>query len=99
MKRPAILVLILLALAGAYAFATRGESRAPRTATGLDDIKRQVVTDAIAQYDIAKRNGSAMDRCTQASAVKAAVMQAQDEAGFVRWKKVEGEECAALTAP
>lgn len=97
MNRTAALVLILAALGGVFLYLTRSErpSAAASVAGNLDAIHRKVMDDAIAQYDITKRNGSAMDRCGQAGFVKAAALQAQDEATFARWKAVETADCAA----
>lgn len=103
----AVLGLVFVGLVVVYVVVTSGSKPSAAVANpigavadlGMDSIKRKVVEDAIAQYDIAKRNGSAMDRCAHASGVKAAVMQAQDEPGFVRWKKIEGEDCAAAGVP
>lgn len=61
----------------------------------LQDIKDQVAVDSIKQYGIAQRNGSAVDRCVQAGAVSAALLLAQDEENYRKWKAVEESDCAS----
>jgi len=62
---------------------------------GYKGVEKSVADDAIAQYGIAKRNGSAMDRCVQAGMVTAALLQSQEEAKYREWKDVENADCAA----
>jgi len=65
----------------------------------MGKIEQQVAADSIAQYEIAKRSGSAMDACVHAGATAAAFLQAKDEAGFARWKATEKADCAAAGLP
>ncbi len=58
----------------------------------VDKIENQVAADAVKQYEIAKKNGSAMDAYLQASMVAAAFLQANDEENYKKWKKIEEEE-------
>jgi hypothetical protein len=60
----------------------------------MQDIQNKVAADAVVQYGIAQRNGSAMDACVQAGLVAAAYLQAQDEANYQRWKLTEKADCA-----
>lgn len=60
----------------------------------LKNIQNQVATDSVAQYGIASRNGSAIDRCVQAGMVSAAFLQAQDEKNYQKWKTIEKNDCA-----
>lgn len=48
----------------------------------------------MAQYGIAKRNGSDIDACVQAGMVAAAYLQAENEAGYQVWKQTEKADCA-----
>lgn len=48
----------------------------------LDKIENQVALDAVNQYKIVKRNGSAIEIHTQASLVAAAFLQANDEDNY-----------------
>lgn len=67
---------------------------------GLDDqvksemqrVENQVAIDAVAQYDIAKKNGSAMDAYVAAGFVSAAYLQAKDEENYKKWKAIETTE-------
>lgn len=60
--------------------------------TEMEKIENQVAEDAISQYEIAKRAGSAMDAYVQAGIVAAAFLQAEDEINYKKWKKIEEEE-------
>jgi len=62
-------------------------------------IERQVAEDAVKQYDIAKRSGSAMDAYVHAGLVCAAYLQAKDEPNYQKWKKIEAEEARRAGMP
>ena len=62
---------------------------------GMQNIYDQVATDAVDQYNIAKRQGDEIQICVQASLVSAAYLQAEDEPNYRRWKAVEDVDCAA----
>ena len=68
-------------------------------ANELDKIEQQVAADSVKQYEIAKRNGSAMDAYVQASLVAAAYLQANDEPNYKKWKAIEKEEAANAGMP
>jgi len=55
-------------------------------------IENEVAADSVRQYEIAKRNGSALDAYSAASLVVAAYLQANDEPNYQKWKKIEEEE-------
>jgi len=65
----------------------------------LDRAKEQVATDAIAQYRIVRDHGTAIDRCVQAGMVSAALLQANKEADYARWKTIEAADCEAAGMP
>lgn len=65
----------------------------------LQQIKNQVADDSVKQYEIAKRNGSAMDAYVQASLVAAAYLQANDEANYGKWKAIERQEASRAGMP
>jgi len=65
----------------------------------MSKIHQQVADDAVAQYGIAKRSGDKMQACVQAGFVKAAYLQAKDEANFNKWGKTESADCAAAGLP
>ena len=58
----------------------------------MNRIEQQVAADAVKQYEIAKRSGSAMDAYVHAGLVAAAYLQAKDEANYQKWKRIEEEE-------
>jgi 4-amino-4-deoxy-L-arabinose transferase-like glycosyltransferase len=60
-----------------------------QTNASLEEIHKQVARDAMKQYEITMRNGSAMDRYVQASMVAAAFLQAKDEVNYKAWKSIE----------
>lgn len=63
-----------------------------QAAKDLQQIEQQVADDAVKQYEIAKRSGSAMDAYIHASLVAAAYLQAKDEASYKKWKEIEKQE-------
>lgn len=65
----------------------------------MSDIYGQVAKDAITQYEIARREGDAMQICSQASMVVAAVLQPKDEPAYKRWKKIEADDCRRAGVP
>lgn len=64
----------------------------------LQEIESQVAQDLILEYQMAKRNGSAVDACVHAGLVAAAFLQANDEANYRKWKGIETEECRKADA-
>jgi hypothetical protein len=81
----------MVAAGGWYYFGGGLEQQADRT---LQDIHNKVAADAVAQYGIAQRNGSAMDTCVQAGLVAASFLQAKDEANYQQWKQTEKADCS-----
>lgn len=61
----------------------------------MDNIHNKVADDMVAQYDIAKKQGDAMQTCVQAGMVSAAYLQAKDEAKYNEWKAIEKTDCKA----
>ncbi len=59
----------------------------------MGDVQKQVANDAVAQYEIAKRNNDPVQVCVQAGMVAAAFLQAKDEPNFNKWKAVEKADC------
>ena len=57
-------------------------------------INNKVADDSIKQYEIVKRNGSAMESCVHAGFVAAAYIQAKDEANYKIWHDIEISDCA-----
>lgn len=65
----------------------------------LRDIENQVAEDAVAQYEMVDRHGSAIDRCVQAGLVSAAYLQAKNEEQYQFWKTIENLNCANAGMP
>jgi len=65
----------------------------------MDDIEAQVAEDSVKKYQIAKRNGNAIDAYVAAGIVCAAYLQAEDEASYRKWKKIEAEEAQRAGMP
>lgn len=63
-----------------------------QTQKELNKIENQVAKDVEKQYQIAKKNGTAMDAYVQAGIVAAAYLQANDEKNYKKWKKIESQE-------
>jgi hypothetical protein len=68
-------------------------------ATMLRKIEEQVAIDALAQYQIVARHGSAVDRCVHAGLVSAALVQAKKEEEYKQWKMQETADCRAAGMP
>ncbi|MBT3278392.1 MAG: hypothetical protein HN370_03355 [Phycisphaerales bacterium] len=62
-------------------------------------VEQQVASDMIKQYDIAKKNGTAIDAYVQASMVAAAFLQAEDETNYIKWKQIEKQEAKRAGMP
>ena len=65
----------------------------------MQSIERQVAENAVKEYGIVNRNGTAMDRCVHAGLVSAAWVQAKDESNYARWKAIETADCKAAGMP
>lgn len=66
---------------------------APSTAGRLDQIHAKVAQDAVREFEIAEKHGTAIDRCVQAGAVTAAFLQAKNETAYADWKRIEVLAC------
>lgn len=60
----------------------------------IEDINRQVAEDAVKQYEMVERHGSAIDLCVQAGLVSAAYLQAKNDEQYRHWKVIEDVRCA-----
>jgi hypothetical protein len=70
-----------------------------QTANEMQKIENQVATDAVSQYEIAKREGNAIQVCVHAGLVSAAYLQAKDEPNYQKWKKIENDDCRRAGVP
>lgn len=59
-------------------------------------LQDNVAQDLIEQYEIAKRQGNAMDTCTHAGAVAMTYLSAKDEANYAKWTATQEADCAAV---
>lgn len=69
------------------------EAKKNPTRYGMDKIYYQVVQDSIDQYNIAKKQGDAMQICVQAGLVSAAYLQAKNQEKYDEWKSIEKADC------
>ena len=92
----AVLSVILI---GALAWFFFGGGLDQQAAKGMDDIYAKVAQDAVDQYNIAARSGTAMDRCVHAGMVAAAYIQAKDNSSYAAWKQTEKVDCKAAGVP
>jgi hypothetical protein len=65
----------------------------------VQDINKQVATDTVQRYEIAKRRGAPMDVCMHAGLAAASFLQAKDEPNYRKWKQIESADCAAAGMP
>lgn len=65
----------------------------------MDNIHEQVASDAIEQYEIAKRGGDTIQICVHAGMVAAAFMQAKDEGNYRSWLSRQNRDCEAAGMP
>lgn len=59
----------------------------------MQNISDKVASDAVDQYNMAKRQGDKTQICVQAGFVSAAYLQAKDETNYTKWKSVEKSDC------
>lgn len=92
-KALAIVALIFISI-GIFGWMTI--SQIPTTMHG---IHQQVADDAVRQYEIAKRNGTAIDAYVAAEMVAAAYLQAKDEPNYQKWKRIVAAEADRAGMP
>jgi hypothetical protein len=59
----------------------------------------QVVSEQVAEYNMAVRAGSRTDRCVQAGFVASAYNQTSDQANYQKWVNIRRNECQAAGLP
>jgi hypothetical protein len=91
--------VVAVLVIGALAWFFFGGGLEKMTGDEMGKIESQVAEDAAKQYEIAKRNGTAMDRCVHAGLTAAAYIQAKNETEYARWKQVEKGDCATAGVP
>ena len=82
-----------LLIAGIAAWWFVGGGFDSQVASDLSEIEGQVATDAVNQYNIAKRQGDPVQICVQAGMVSAAYLQAKDESNYQAWTRTEAQDC------
>ena len=60
----------------------------------MHSIQDKVASDAVEQYRMVEKSGSAIDKCVQAGMVSAAYLQAKNEEDYSSWKSIERLNCA-----
>jgi hypothetical protein len=85
--------VVSLLIVGAFVWFFYGGGAEREAAAHLDDVERTMASDAAAQYEIAKRHGSAMDACIAARHLSAAYLRAKEEAKYAAAKQVEHADC------
>lgn len=85
-------VLVLVLVIGAT-FIFINISSDTSTSTSMQKIEDQVATDAVNQYNIAKKSSDPIQICVQAGLVAAAYLQAKDESNYLAWKETEKADC------
>jgi hypothetical protein len=85
--------MVVVVVVVAWMYGTSVSQRKAPQETMLQDIYNQVVNDSVAQYQIVKRNGTAIDLCVHAGLVSAAYLQAKNEAAYQQWKSIEVQDC------
>ena len=83
----------LFVIGGVIRVSLNSGSAQEQTNTVLEDIRNQVATDAVKQYEIANRQGDKMQICVQAGFVSAAYLQAQNESSYRNWKDIQEMDC------
>jgi hypothetical protein len=92
-------VLVYLAIAGGMLWFLAGGGCEKQAANNMQKITNQVATDAVKQYQIAKRQGDPIQICVQAGFVSAAYLQAKDESNYLQWKNTEADDCRRAGVP
>lgn len=76
-----------------------GSNVEKQTSSTMDNIRDQVASDAVAQYNIAKRQGDKIQICVQVGLVSAAYLQAQNESSYQSWKDIQKTDCRNAGMP
>ena len=85
----ALALVILVALVG-----ERQEST-----TTVGDLQNRAAVQAVQEYEIVRRNGTAADACLRAGNAAEAFLQLRDETRYRTWKRVEQAECSRAGVP
>lgn len=61
----------------------------------INSAHKAMIDSSLRQYEIVKRQGSAMDACMQASMIQGAYLGAEDEANYSKWRVIAERDCKA----
>lgn len=65
----------------------------------LEDIHKQVIEDAIKQYESIKSSEDKIEVCVYAGMVTAAYVEAKNEKEAQKWKAIEDQDCKKAGIP
>ena len=71
----------------------------PAVDAQVQGIQDKVAADAVEQYRMVEKSGSAIDKCVQAGMVSAAYLQAKNEEEYSSWKSIEKLNCVNAGLP
>jgi hypothetical protein len=95
-----IVSLVIVIGLGWYFFGGGLERQTTHSVQQIDvQVTQQVTDDAVKEYDIAKRNGTAMEAYVHAGFVAEAYLQAKDEANYKKWVAIRKSEAARAGMP
>lgn len=61
----------------------------------VNETYQDYATDVIAQYEMTKQHGTAIDQCLAAQQVAAAYLHANSTDAYATWKDISGAACRA----
>lgn len=64
-----------------------------------EDVHREVIQDAITQYEKVKKTNDQMEICVYAGVVTAAYVQASLKQEAQKWKAIEDQDCKKAGIP
>ena len=99
LKKIAIIFWLTVIFVGIFCWYFWGGGLQQQTSKNLGSVYQQVASNAVKQYEIAKRSGSAVDACVQAGVVSAAYLQLQDETNYSQWKATQKSDCYLAGVP
>jgi hypothetical protein len=91
--------LLGLAVSAGIAWYFLGGGHEMHAAHEMKELHIQVTHDLSQQYELVKRNGTAMDRCIQAGLVAQGFLQARDDYNYEHWKRIEKADCRSAGMP
>ena len=93
-KRVGIVLGLVLVIAATWIYGMGGLSGGTTRSSFEQNVYEKVSSDAVDQYNIAKRQGDPIQVCVQAGMVSAAYLQEKNESSYQQWKATEKADCA-----